>query len=139
MSGTLEWGGPLRRRRWPQRLLLLLLAASVMAAVFAWRYTLVELTGFRFSGAVISDGRGVFGLADYRVKHQAQVIAGIGNDLQTSKTSAVIDLKKRKILGIAPRSNPSLHGQTLRGFRPVEHLLHRFPHGTTHYGERALL
>ena len=66
MSGTLEWGGPLRRRRWPQRLLLLLLAASVMAAVFAWRYTLVELTGFRFSGAAISDGRGVFGLADYR-------------------------------------------------------------------------
>jgi uncharacterized protein YjiK len=81
MSGTLEWGGPLRRRRWPQRLLLLLLAASVMAAVFAWRYTLVELTGFRFGGAASSDGRGVFGLADYRVKHQAQVIAGIGTDL----------------------------------------------------------
>lgn len=81
VSGALEWGGPLRRRRWPRRLLLLVLVASALAVLVAWQDTLVRLAEFRRADAVVNPERGVFRLADYRAAVQGLSIPGIGHDL----------------------------------------------------------
>ncbi|MEL0168424.1 MAG: SdiA-regulated domain-containing protein [Pseudomonadaceae bacterium] len=81
MSGALEWGGPLRRRRWPRRLLLLVLTASALALLVAWQDTLVELAEFRRGDVSAGRVNGVFKLADYRAAVQGLNIPGIGHDL----------------------------------------------------------
>lgn len=81
MSGTLEWGGPLRRRRWPRRLLLLALTSSLLAVLVVWQDALVELAEFRRGEVSAGQASGVFRLADYRAAVQALNIPGIGSDL----------------------------------------------------------
>lgn len=92
MSGALEWNAPLRRRRWPRRLLLLVLAVSALALLVTGQDTLIKLAEFRRVDA----GHGAFKLADYRAAVQGLSIPGIGHDL----SGITHDLEHDRLLAV---------------------------------------